>query len=251
MSGARLVTIGISHFCEKARWALDWTGTPFVEEAHAPGMHFFAMRRAGGRSTPILEIDGRVLRDSTEILDALDVRATDEKKLFPTDAALRSEAASLEDDFDEKLGPAVRRAMYHLLLPHREAALEAMTAGVPAGERRAMRVGFPVLRALMRRSLKIDAPGAARSRAVVDRVFSEVEERLRDGRRYLVGDRFGAADLTFAALAAPALLAPGYGSRMPDVDEVPPDVAALVRRLRATKAGEFGLRLYRDHRACA
>ena len=39
---ARLVTIGISHFCEKARWGLEWTGVRYVEEAHAPGMHFLA-----------------------------------------------------------------------------------------------------------------------------------------------------------------------------------------------------------------
>ena len=37
-------------------------------------------------------------------------------------------------------------------------------------------------------------------------VFDSVGERLADGRPYLMGDRFTAADLTFASLSAPARL---------------------------------------------
>jgi glutathione S-transferase len=246
---ARLVTIGISHFCEKARWALEWTGTPFVEEAHAPGMHVIPARRAGGRTTPILLLDGAVLRDSTDILVALDARATPEKKLYPADTALRREAMALEDTFDEKLGPAVRRAMYHVLLPHRGPAIDAMAARASPMEKAALRVTFPVLRALMRRSMRIDAEGAARSREVIDRVFADVEDRLARGARYLVGDRFSAADLTFASLAAPALLVKEYGAPIPGIEASPAEVAELVTRLRKTAAGAFAARIYAEHRA--
>lgn len=251
MTVARLVTIGISHFCEKARWALEWTGTPFVEEAHAPGMHLIPARRAGGRTTPILVLEREVLTDSTDILVALDARATPARKLYPVDAALRREALALEDTFDEKLGPAVRRAMYHLLLPHRGPAIEAMAARVPPLEKAALRATFPVLRALMRRSMRIDAAGAARSREVIDQVFTDVEARLAGGARYLVGDRFSAADLTFASLAAPALLVREYGAPIPGLDASPADVAALVTQLRETAAGAFAARIYAEHRACS
>ena len=30
----RLITIPISHYCEKARWALEWSQIPYVEEKH-------------------------------------------------------------------------------------------------------------------------------------------------------------------------------------------------------------------------
>ena len=51
----RLITIPISHFCEKARWALDRTGVPYREERHVQLVHRLYVRRAGGGTTaPVL-----------------------------------------------------------------------------------------------------------------------------------------------------------------------------------------------------
>ena len=49
----QLVTIGFSHYCEKARWALDRYGLTYDEERTLPGMHLKAVKRhvpEGGRS---------------------------------------------------------------------------------------------------------------------------------------------------------------------------------------------------------
>jgi glutathione S-transferase len=47
----RLVTIPISHHCEKARWALERAGIPYREERHVQGIHRIgrAGRVADGR----------------------------------------------------------------------------------------------------------------------------------------------------------------------------------------------------------
>ena len=45
---ARLVTIPISHYCERARWALDRAGIVYREERHVQIVHRVASRRAGG-----------------------------------------------------------------------------------------------------------------------------------------------------------------------------------------------------------
>ena len=55
----------------------------------------------------------------------------------------------------------------------------------------------------------------AQAGAAVQRTFDAVAARLDDGRRYLCGDAFTAADLAFAALAAPALVPPEYGVAAP------------------------------------
>ena len=83
----------------------------------------------------------------------------------------------------------------------------------------------------------------ARSRERVDMVFDEVGSRLADGRPFLVGERFSAADLTFAALAAPVLLPPECPA-YPPVADMPVAMRNDVERWRATAAGRFGLAMY-------
>jgi glutathione S-transferase len=79
-------------------------------------------------------------------------------------------------------------------------------------------------------------------------VFDEIAERLCDGRRFLVDDRFTAADLTFAALAAPVLLPERYGSPLPPPEAMPDAMSREVSRLRDHPAGIFAARLYREER---
>jgi glutathione S-transferase len=45
----RLITIPISHYCEKARWALERAGIAYREERHIQGVHMVAARRAAGQ----------------------------------------------------------------------------------------------------------------------------------------------------------------------------------------------------------
>jgi glutathione S-transferase len=96
--------------------------------------------------------------------------------------------------------------------------------------------------------LKVDAAGAERSRAKIDEAFSNVGALLGDGRRYLVGDQFSVADLTFAALAAPVLLPPKYGKPLPTLDVFPAEARAQLETWRGSPPGQFALRIYADHR---
>jgi glutathione S-transferase len=82
-------------------------------------------------------------------------------------------------------------------------------------------------------------------------VFGELDHAaalLGDGRPYLCGERFSAADLTFAALSASVLVPPQYGVALPQPDLMAPATAALVRRARAHPAGRYALDLFARHR---
>lgn len=63
---ATLVTIPISHYGDRARWTLDLAGVPYRELHHLQMFSWFAALRRGGRKTlPVVEIDGKVLTDSS------------------------------------------------------------------------------------------------------------------------------------------------------------------------------------------
>ena len=51
----RLLTIPISHYCEKARWALERAALDYREERHVQGVNRIVSKRAGGHGTlPVL-----------------------------------------------------------------------------------------------------------------------------------------------------------------------------------------------------
>jgi glutathione S-transferase len=96
-----------------------------------------------------------------------------------------------------------------------------MSRGVPRSEARLLPMIMPVVIPVVRASMRITPQSAQRSMQRVSEVFREVDERLGDGRRFLVGERFTAADLTFASLASPVLLPDGCRAAYPMLDDVP------------------------------
>jgi glutathione S-transferase len=245
---ARLVTIPISHYCEKARWALDRAEVPYREERHVQLVHRVASRRAGGRGTvPVLVAPEGVFAQSADILAYADRHTQAGARLYPRSRAAgrgRRPRARLRRR-PRPRGPALG------LLPHpprRDLGTAYNCTGVPAWERRA----FPLH---ARRDGGLHPPPVRhrpRDRraggAAVQRTFDAVAARLADGRRYLCGDAFTAADLAFAALAAPAIAPPQYGTPLPPPEEMPAEMAAGVRAFRVHPAGDYACRLFREER---
>jgi len=90
--------------------------------------------------------------------------------------------------------------------------------------------------------------GATTHQRVIEAGFAEVESYLADGRPFLMGTKLTAPDLAFAALAAPALLSSELPVPMPPQDRITPAMQAAAQNWRTRPAGEFILRLYKEHR---
>jgi glutathione S-transferase len=245
----RLVTIPISHYCEKARWALERAELPYREERHIQGVHQVAARRAGGGKTvPVLVTDDGAIGESDEILAWVDERTPAELRLFPAEPGARAEVQSLCERFDRQFGPQGRRLMYVHMLPARELVLSFNNQGVPRWEDRALRHGWAAIQYFVKRELGIVPGVEVEDEAAVFRELDHVAELLSDGRPYLCGERFTAADLTFAALSAPVIIPNVYGVSLPQPEVMPAHLAAIVERARAHPAGRFALRMFADHR---
>lgn len=244
-----LITIPISHFCEKARWALERTGVPYREQAHLQVFHRFAVRRAGGgRTAPVFVWGGRVLADSADILEAASAQAPSGRRLFPDDAEAAADVRALQRDFDERLGPEGRRWMYNELRGRADIARGYGCTGVPDWQRRLFPVFYPAATRIIDRVLDVSPETGARSEVAVKATFDEIAERLSDGRPFLCGDGFTAADLTFSALAAAVLMPPEYGVPLPQPEALPAPMAAKVNEFRSHPAGAFALRMFREVR---
>ncbi len=244
-----LVTIPISHYCEKARWALDRAGIDYVERAHLQVLHrVAALRAGGGRTVPVFVCEAGVLSDSAHIVRHASRRAAPSRRLYPDDPDVSEEIGALERDLDARLGPAGRLWLYHGLRGRRDIAIRYGTTGVPAWQRRALPIGYPVVISIVHHMLGVDDENAVAAEREVRQTFDSVGERLSDGRPYLMGETFTAADLTFSALAAPMLMPPEYGVALPRPDELPAAMGDVVRELRAHPAGAHALRMYGEER---
>jgi glutathione S-transferase len=212
--------IDISHYAEKARWALDYKEVDHVRRSLLPGTHIpiaLFLTRGAQPTIPVLQMDGRALGDSTAIIAALDAKYLD-RPLYPSTPEDRSRALELEDWFDENLGPHTR------LLPFYELIQEPDLFGTVAAENVPGPLGKikPVVGAYGRvyASLRWGAnksEDAQRAREAIVAAFDKLEAELEKGDgEFLVGDGFSVADVTAASLFYP-IVVPPEGPLSPDL----------------------------------
>jgi glutathione S-transferase len=232
----RLITIPISHYCEKARWALTFAGIEYCEERHVQGPSRIASKRAGGTgTTPVLVTPtGEALSQSEEIV------AYAGPGLRQRDPAVLEITRWLDRDF----GVAGRRLMYAVVLQRPGMFLPFNNQGVSAWEARVLTLAWPVFRPWASHVMRIGPHTIEHDMAAVNRTLDAVADWLADGRPYLFGEEFTAGDLTFAALAAPLVAPPDYGVPLPQ----PSDPDSPISRFRAHPAGAFALRMFREKR---
>ncbi|MDQ6836154.1 MAG: glutathione S-transferase family protein [Actinomycetota bacterium] len=236
----------LSHYNEKVRWALDYKRIPHRRRSLLPGVHVLVARHLtpGSETTPVLTLDGRSIGDSTQILAALEERFP-QPPLYPSDPQQRARTLELEDFFDERLGPHVRRGVYEVLLDKPGLVVPMFTNDQPPAARLLFRATFPMLRTVMRRKLRINRDAAERSRAATVTAMDRLEAELGPSG-YLVGDGFSAADLTAAALFYPVVRPPEFP--YPLVAEVPERGREFLESLASRPGGRWVTEIYARHR---
>jgi glutathione S-transferase len=246
----RLWHLEVSHYSEKARWALDHKRVPHRRRLALPGTHMaIAMWLTGGAQVtfPVLEVDGGAIGDSTAVIAALEDRYP-ERPLYPADPEERARALALEEFFDEELGPRIRHLVFYELInePRVFGEVGARTVPGPLG-RSELLVGTYARLFTSARFGANDAAGAELARERVGTTMDRLETELEAGDgEHLVGSEFSVADLTAAALFYPLVI--------PEGGPVPPEQPrpAAFDEFRATLSDRPGWawveQTYRRHR---
>lgn len=242
-----LITIAISHYCEKVRWALDYLDIDYIEENHAPPFHREYTARYGGTSVPVLVINNQALVDSQDILHYLNTIAP-HKQLYPQDAELRQEVEAIEKLCNDKLAVATRCWGYYYAMQNSKLVEKAWGKGVSATEKKQNSSTFPQTLELFKQNYNITSEGKQAALKTINEVFASLNQQLSSGQKYLVGDRLSAADITFAALASPVIRPEHHPIYDSNLQKLPVEMVEAIQELRQTPAGKLVLRLYREHR---
>jgi glutathione S-transferase len=216
--------IDISHYAEKVRWALEYKGVDHVRRSPLPGTHIpiaLFLTRGAQPTVPVLQVDGRAIGDSTEIIAALE-SLYPEPPLYPIDAEERARAIELEDWFDENLGPQARLLPFYELIQEPEIFAEVAAESVPGPLGKAKPVVGAYARAYT--SLRWGANSsedAKQAREAIVTAFDKLEAELERGNgEFLVGEGLSVADITAASLFYPVVV-PAEGPLDPSLPRPP------------------------------
>lgn len=249
-SKAILITFPPSLDCELSRFLLAHYRIPYEERRHTVIFSFFATLWHGSTlHFPLLYGGSYPPLDTVrKMIDCFDLLCPEDRNLLLTGR----DSERVEADwtaFNGTLGGATAAFAYFHLLPHRRTMIRPLSEGTPDYEVLAVRWAYPLFAGFLRLALHLSASVAQEALGQIRTVVQSVDARLADGRRYLVGDRFSLSDMAFANALAPLVYPNGYGGPLPSFAEMPPALQSVIAEMQSHPAGQFALRIYRDHRA--
>lgn len=204
-----LYIFAISHYCEKARWALDWLGVDYELRHVAPGEHGEIAKKLGAprTSVPYLSLDGKVIQGSAAIVSWAENASTSGRSLTPNTQA----AAEIEKRIDDIGGVHIRRYYYsEAMVEHPSMVRPIFTRDLPLTKKLMISLAWGKIRKIMISRMDLGTLQGEESKDIVDGELTWIDELLEDGRSYLAGGEFSRADIAVASILAPLALPPEH-----------------------------------------
>uniref|UniRef100_UPI0018E9DC93 glutathione binding-like protein n=1 Tax=Anaplasma marginale TaxID=770 RepID=UPI0018E9DC93 len=120
--------------------------------------------------------------------------------------------------------------------------------GVPWWEKIGLKFTLPKALDFLKNGYNATEEGAEKALETIKDIFAKVEGILAGDNKYLVGDNFTAADITFAALSAPILRPKNHPVINSKLGGMPEEMLAVIKELRGSVAGKYALNLYKEKR---
>lgn len=238
----------ISHYCEKARWALDYLGIEHELRFVGPGEHGQIARQLGAPKTsvPYLDLGGEVIQGSADIINwAESTPASNGQSLTPDiDVEV---AVQIEQRADDVVGVHIRRMYYsEAMVEHPSIVRRIFLSDLSFGKKPKIGLAWSKIRKIMISRMDLGLEQGIESHAIVDAELTWLDERMSDGREFLVGERLSRADIAMASLFSPLVLPiqhPTYASLAH-----PPRMAATVADWSRRPSMRWIRDMYAKHR---
>lgn len=252
MATPTLIVFAISHYCEKARWALDYLGVNYAVKHIAPGVHHQLAKKLGapGSSLPILVLSGQgdqeFIQGSSAIIDWAEAnKAADARSLAPQ--SNRQQALDMEQRLDDVLGVHVRRFYYsEALVDYPQSVRPIFTRDLTLLQRWLVTAAWGGIRKRMIKGMDLGPEQGMQSRELVVTEMEWLDGLLADGRSFLSGDTLSRVDITAASLLAP-LVQPEQHPAYSDI-QIGPKVAAACKQWEQQTCLQWTRAIYQKNR---
>ncbi|MDF3820018.1 glutathione S-transferase N-terminal domain-containing protein [Leptospira sp. 96542] len=189
----KLYIFPISHFSEKARWALDRASYPYKLEILVPGLHIeFLKPLVPETHLPVLQMESSAIQGSGAILDLVETqafggKATEEEKI-------------MEEKIDIEIGKSLQTILYSFILECPEIVGKLFLTApankadvVPPPDR------FELIALALKRRYKITPKNVDAVKQTFIACIRDLEQIYKT-EKYFNGKQFGRVDLTVASL---------------------------------------------------
>ena len=239
----------ISHYCEKARWALDRAGIDYRLRHLAPGLHRRFARKLGlpASSVPILKVGETLVQESSAIIDWAEAHRQEGAPSFLPENDTANSATLVEQRLDDVLGVHVRRYYYsEALVEYPKTVKPVFANDLSGGEKLFLELAWGLIRKIMIDRMDLGSLQGIESRQILEQEFDWLDSLLADDRRFLAGDRFSRVDITAASLLAPLVKPekhPTYSKL-----ELPPNVALDCENWNKRPCLQWASAMYQEYR---
>jgi len=220
----------ISHYCEKARWALDLCGVNYQVNLLSPLAHAKTAKRIGAARSalPILQIGSKIIQGSSEIIAWANTQAKTNSK---QGLLITPESSQIEKRLDDVLGLHVRRWYYsESLIDCPEIVKPVFAQGSGLIGRMTLNLAWPKVVATMIKRMDLGRAQESESQAIVvselDWLDSLLVDESSEHKNFLVGDMLSNADIAAASLIAPMFCPPNHPAV--DLMNLPPRITETV-----------------------
>ncbi|PHS70550.1 MAG: hypothetical protein COB22_07955 [Cycloclasticus sp.] len=243
----KLLVFPHSHYCEKARWVLDYKKIAYDPIAIMPGLHMLTVRRYGKRTSVPVLLDGNdAIQGSSEIIDYLEDKCPD-NNLTPANAEQLDVCLSIEKDMDKRLGENIRQILYARLLDYPDYIRFCFTYSMSSIKQFMFTLTYPVLKRKIYDTYVMSDEKVAEARIVFDEALAKIEATISK-QPYLLGDTFTRADLSVASMLS-LLVLPKEHPFPWDEKEIPDaEIKALFETYADHPVAEWVRNIYRHHR---